>query len=368
MPTANKSRVAPREESPLLPGGSGPASSAPLLRSSGNTGSRTLRHGSTAHVIQERLPMVAVVAEAQEGHVERARLDQACYHLQDALDGISREHPIVGNHHSRSAYALHVRLSMWFPVVAALYILLGVFEEPLWSRRHSPAAGPPLYRDAQTYPSFGVPLLRHEASLALELVCLALLAVEVALQVSSQGWRRYARVPLQAVRCSLLVLGLLDLVVAVATGRRYWRAIPYVRAALLAVHWPPMLRQMELARNAAPKFLAVLLLLVAYLCFSSWIATLVFPLRLEGDEYLGEWSEATWELLVLLTTANFPKVMMPAYTRNRGYALFFVPYVCFGIFFLLNYVLAVVYSAYTAQQHGQSGRLGEATAGHHGLL
>lgn len=129
-----------------------------------------------------------------------------------------------------------------------------------------------------------MPLLRHEASLALELACLALLAVEVALQVSSQGWRRYARVPLQAIRCSLLAAGSLDLVVAVATGRRYWRAIPYVRAALLAVHWPPMLQQIELARNAFPRFLGVLLLLVSYLCFSSWITTLVFPLRLEGDE------------------------------------------------------------------------------------
>ena len=69
-----------------------------------------------------------------------------------------------------------------------------------------------------------------------------------------------------------------------------------------------------------------------------------------GDKYLGEWSEATWELLVLLTTANFPKVMMPAYTASRGYALFFVLYVCFGTFFLLNYVLAVVYSAYTHQE------------------
>ena len=60
--------------------------------------------------------------------------------------------------------------------------------------------------------------------------------------------------------------------------------------------------------------------------------------------------EAQWELLVLLTTANFPAVMLPAYSRNRAYAAFFVTYVCFGVFFLLNYVLAVIYAAYTAQQ------------------
>ena len=98
-----------------------------------------------------------------------------------------------------------------------------------------------------------------------------------------------------------------------------------MRAALLAVHWPAMLEQIELARASFPKFISVLLLLVGYLCFSSWIATLLFPPAIEGDEYLGDWTEATWELLVLLTTANFPKVMMPAYTAHRAYALFFVP-------------------------------------------
>ena len=57
------------------------------------------------------------------------RLDEACYHVQDALDGTSREHPGAGG---KAAYALHLRLAGVFPLAAVLYAGVGLFEEPLY--------------------------------------------------------------------------------------------------------------------------------------------------------------------------------------------------------------------------------------------
>ncbi|RHY28886.1 hypothetical protein DYB32_005627 [Aphanomyces invadans] len=54
--------------------------------------------------------------------------------------------------------------------------------------------------------------------------------------------------------------------------------------------------------------------------------------------------ESAWQLLVLLTTANFPDIMMPAYTKNRAYGLFFIVFVAFGLFFLMNLILAQVFN------------------------
>jgi len=54
--------------------------------------------------------------------------------------------------------------------------------------------------------------------------------------------------------------------------------------------------------------------------------------------------ESCWQLLILLTTANFPDIMMPAYTENRSSALFFIFFLCFGLFFLMNVILAVIFS------------------------
>ena len=54
--------------------------------------------------------------------------------------------------------------------------------------------------------------------------------------------------------------------------------------------------------------------------------------------------EAAWNLFILLTTANYPDVMMPAYSTNRLSSIFFVVFLCFGLFFLMNVALAVIYN------------------------
>lgn len=50
--------------------------------------------------------------------------------------------------------------------------------------------------------------------------------------------------------------------------------------------------------------------------------------------------------MILLTTANFPDVMLPAYTVNKAYCLFFIFYLVFGLYFLLYLILAIYYSNY----------------------
>eukprot|EP00966_Prymnesium_polylepis_P073005 1695099-Prymnesium_polylepis.3 len=42
--------------------------------------------------------------------------------------------------------------------------------------------------------------------------------------------------------------------------------------------------------------------------------------------------------------------MMPAYSQSRVSCLFFIAFVVFGVFFLANYLLAVVYDAYTTTE------------------
>ena len=56
-----------------------------------------------------------------------------------------------------------------------------------------------------------------------------------------------------------------------------------------------------------------------------------------------------WHMLVTLTTANFPDVMMYGYTQYRWTSLFFVLYLIIGLFFLLNLLLAVFCNYYNAQ-------------------
>lgn len=51
-------------------------------------------------------------------------------------------------------------------------------------------------------------------------------------------------------------------------------------------------------------------------------------------------------MTVLLTTANFPDVMLPALHQSPWYALFFMSYLFMGLYFLLNVLLATIFSGY----------------------
>ena len=54
-------------------------------------------------------------------------------------------------------------------------------------------------------------------------------------------------------------------------------------------------------------------------------------------------------MIILLTTANFPDVMLPAYNKNYFYAWLFVIYLIVGLFLLLNMLLAKVFANYKKQ-------------------
>ncbi|KAI0227845.1 Two pore calcium channel protein 1A [Lamellibrachia satsuma] len=66
----------------------------------------------------------------------------------------------------------------------------------------------------------------------------------------------------------------------------------------------------------------------------------------DGRLYFNNYFECVWDLYVLVTTANSPDVMMPAYNKNNWFAMFFFVYVVVNVYIFMNIVLASVYNNY----------------------
>jgi two pore calcium channel protein, plant len=51
-------------------------------------------------------------------------------------------------------------------------------------------------------------------------------------------------------------------------------------------------------------------------------------------------------MTILLTTSNFPDIMLPALHQSTFSAIFFLSYLILGLYFLLNALLATIFSGY----------------------
>ena len=56
--------------------------------------------------------------------------------------------------------------------------------------------------------------------------------------------------------------------------------------------------------------------------------------------------DAYYNLVTLLTTANFPDVMLPAYNEHRYSVFFFLIFLTVGVYFFFNILLAIVFDNY----------------------
>ena len=83
-----------------------------------------------------------------------------------------------------------------------------------------------------------------------------------------------------------------------------------------------------------------------FIAFFSLMGFFLFRNEFEGIEVLGGFGDTYYQLLILLTTANFPDIMLPAYNASYYYTIFFVIYLVFGLFLLLNILLANVFSMF----------------------
>ncbi|XP_034045158.1 two pore segment channel 3 isoform X2 [Thalassophryne amazonica] len=103
-------------------------------------------------------------------------------------------------------------------------------------------------------------------------------------------------------------------------------------------------------RNALPQIFYVFLLFMFSVLIFSLMALKLIGKRglqtIEGTPYFTSYLDIVFDLYVLVTTANSPDVMMPAYNFSSFFAIFFILYILINTYIFMSVFLAVVYNNY----------------------
>jgi hypothetical protein len=92
---------------------------------------------------------------------------------------------------------------------------------------------------------------------------------------------------------------------------------PACRITLLIVFKRTAIRELALIVKLLPQIFDILALLLALVIFYAWFGVIVFSHKTEeGLQFFPSLLAGMWQLWILITTANFPNVMIPTYADH----------------------------------------------------
>uniref|UniRef100_A0A4W5M8W2 Two pore segment channel 2 n=1 Tax=Hucho hucho TaxID=62062 RepID=A0A4W5M8W2_9TELE len=266
-------------------------------------------------------------------------LQQAVVFIEDAIQYRSINHRVDAN--SLRLYRWYYsRIWQWgLGLTIAVVLMLAFIERPSsFSYTSDPRFRPPPWE-----PPCGL-------TEGIEIVCLIIFAIDLTTKSYLIGWDEFRK-------CKWLIAYILAISASVIdwtlTLSMYCdqnlRVRRLIRPFFLLQNSSLMKKTLKCIKRTLPEIASVILLLALHLCLFTMIGMLLFA----KGEHNGEWEAyfrdlptSLSSLLVLLTTANNPDVMIPAYSLNRGYSIFFILFSWFGTYFLMNLLTAIIYNQF----------------------
>ncbi|XP_053572388.1 two pore channel protein 2 [Bombina bombina] len=188
---------------------------------------------------------------------------------------------------------------------------------------------------------------------SLEFVTFLLFIADVSVKSYLVGWNEFVKSKWLVGYILVIAFSLADWSVSVVLmceeGLRLRRLL---RPFFLLQNSSLMKKTLKCIRRTLPEMASVMLLLALHLCLFTMFGMLLFAhskdskLDQEWSRYFRNLPDSLTSLLVLLTTANNPDVMIPAYSVHRAYSLFFIFFTFIGSFILMNLLTAIIYNQF----------------------
>eukprot|EP00003_Mantamonas_plastica_P018667 TRINITY_DN3048_c0_g1_i2.p1 TRINITY_DN3048_c0_g1~~TRINITY_DN3048_c0_g1_i2.p1 ORF type:complete len:331 (-),score=95.17 TRINITY_DN3048_c0_g1_i2:20-967(-) len=184
---------------------------------------------------------------------------------------------------------------------------------------------------------------------ALEVVFFLLYLAEVFASYKFMGWEKIKRNRWQMFKLVVIMVSLLEIIFEQQPDEPV-SVRRLIRPYFLIAHSRRVKNIMSSMVKALPRVLDVMVLgsfvMILYAIFG------VVMFRGLGseegqDDYFKDLNTSFISLFVLMTTANYPDVMMPAYRASHFNVFFFMTYLMIILYFLMNLLVAVIYNNYS---------------------
>mmetsp|Transcript_27697 Transcript_27697/g.83004 ORF Transcript_27697/g.83004 Transcript_27697/m.83004 type:complete len:746 (-) Transcript_27697:40-2277(-) len=294
--------------------------------------------------------------------------EQAAWLVEDAFGGVfgGVDEARAKTRTQRQSYVLYENLNFPEALICVFALALVSFLEiPLWclpnrkgvwawEGHHALCRAPGhIYLSGIDYLPVGVTLL-------VEFVCVAYLAMLAGLEMGF-GRLRVGASRLRVVATGLLAVDVIAFATCLVAGfAPEFRLAPYLRVALLVANVPEIYGAAEAVVVMLPKFFDVTSLLALTVVLFGWFAAITlddyeFENREgvqvnQGFQSLGE---AIYTMFFVATTADFPDQMLPSFTYDRAFGVFFAVFIIIAVFLFVELILAVVYNEYSDHVKGK---------------
>ncbi|XP_023683119.1 two pore channel protein 2-like isoform X4 [Paramormyrops kingsleyae] len=267
---------------------------------------------------------------------------RAVVFIEDAIHYRSINHRVDSK--SLRVYRWYYSWIWQWGMILAIAVILGLaFVERPSSLSLS---SDPRYRQAAWEPPCGL-------TEGIETAFLIIFAFDVTVKSYLIGWTEFKKNKWLISYTVVIAGSLMDLIVSLSMvcGENI-RVRRLFRPFFLLQNSSLMKKTLKSLKKTLPEIASVVLLLALHLCLFTMFGMLLFAKR-EKSEENAEWETyfrnlplSLSSLLVLLTTANNPDVMTPAYSLNRLYAIFFIAFSVIGTYLIMNLLTAIIYNQF----------------------
>ncbi|KAM3918142.1 two pore channel protein 2 [Leptodactylus fuscus] len=300
---------------------------------------RTGSYSSIASSGEARGP----ISEEPNGTVdENLYVNQAVVFIEDAIQYRSIDHRVDQN--SLQLYRwYYADLCQWIlNLTIFVNLALAFVEEP----SSLTATSDVRYRAAAWEPPCGL-------TESVEGVTFLLFIVDLSVKSYLFGWTEFMKNKWLLGYLLVLAVSITDWTVSLCLMcREGVRIRRLLRPFFLLQNSSLMKKTLKCIKRTLPEMGSVLLLLALHLCLFTMFGMLLFA-HAKGSKVDDEWlryfrnlPDSLTSLLVLLTTANNPDVMIPAYSFHRLYSLFFIIFTVIGSLILMNLLTAIIYNQF----------------------